>query len=46
MTTKSSKPEISDELFIRRFLAKTSFVFGLALGFLAGFVVCYRSFVL
>jgi hypothetical protein len=37
-----SKP-ISDELFIRRFLAKTSFVFGLAIGFLAGIVACLHG---
>jgi hypothetical protein len=37
-----SKP-INDELWVRRFIAKTSFVFGLALGFLAGFVAAFHT---
>lgn len=45
MITKSSKPEISDELFIRRWLAKTSFVFGLALGIVIGFILAFHTII-
>lgn len=34
---------MNNEIWIRRWLAKTAFVFGLALGFTAGFIAAFRS---
>jgi hypothetical protein len=33
---------MGDELWMRRWIAKTSFVFGMAAGFLLGFVIAWR----
>jgi hypothetical protein len=41
--TNNASHKPSDEIWIRRWLAKTTFVFGLALGFLIGIIVALRS---
>jgi hypothetical protein len=38
--------DVSDEIFIRRFIGKTAFVFGIFLGFWLGVIVQYRGWFL